>query len=168
MRFHVPQFLDIEDKIFGPLSFKQFIYLAGGAGIIVAISYFVENFTIIVILSIPIAVLSVALAFYKINQKPFIYTMEAFFKYLVSRRMYTWQKQPKETSEESVSMRERQNTSMPFAIPRMSNSKLKDMEWNVDVAGGAEQVVPTDHARESVSHTDVDTPQTNTDMKSAE
>jgi len=33
MRFKVPQFIDIEDKIFGPFSFKQFVYLAGGAGL---------------------------------------------------------------------------------------------------------------------------------------
>ena len=33
MRFQVPQFIDIEDKIFGPLTFKQFVYLAGGGGL---------------------------------------------------------------------------------------------------------------------------------------
>src|SRR3990172_12458701 len=32
MQFQVPQFIEIEDKIFGPLTFKQFIYVAGGAG----------------------------------------------------------------------------------------------------------------------------------------
>ena len=32
MQFQVPQFIEIEDKIFGPLTFKQFIYLAGGVG----------------------------------------------------------------------------------------------------------------------------------------
>ena len=33
MQFQVPQFIEIEDKIFGPLTFKQFIYLAGGGGL---------------------------------------------------------------------------------------------------------------------------------------
>ena len=33
MRFQVPQFIEIEDKIFGPLTIKQFIYIAGGAGL---------------------------------------------------------------------------------------------------------------------------------------
>ena len=32
MQFKVPQFLEIEDKIFGPFTFKQFVYVAGGAG----------------------------------------------------------------------------------------------------------------------------------------
>ena len=34
MRFQVPQFIEIESKIFGPLTLKQFIYLIGGGGII--------------------------------------------------------------------------------------------------------------------------------------
>ena len=33
MQFKVPQFLDIEDKIFGPFTFREFIYLAGAAGL---------------------------------------------------------------------------------------------------------------------------------------
>ena len=32
MQFQVPQFLDVEDKIVGPFTIKQFIYLAGGVG----------------------------------------------------------------------------------------------------------------------------------------
>ena len=33
MQFQVPQFIEVEDKIFGPLTFKQFVYVAGGAGL---------------------------------------------------------------------------------------------------------------------------------------
>ena len=32
MRYQVPQFIDVEDKIFGPLTLKQFLYVAGGSG----------------------------------------------------------------------------------------------------------------------------------------
>ena len=33
MRFQVPQFIEVEDKIFGPFTLKQFIYMAGGCGL---------------------------------------------------------------------------------------------------------------------------------------
>ena len=33
MRYQVPQFIEVEDRIFGPFTFRQFIYLAGGAGL---------------------------------------------------------------------------------------------------------------------------------------
>jgi hypothetical protein len=32
MRFLVPQFIEVEDKLFGPLSFRQFVYLVGSIG----------------------------------------------------------------------------------------------------------------------------------------
>ena len=32
MQFQVPQFIEVEDKIFGPLTFKQFVYMTGGVG----------------------------------------------------------------------------------------------------------------------------------------
>ena len=37
MQFKVPQFIDVEDKLFGPVTFKEFVYLAGGAGLIYVI-----------------------------------------------------------------------------------------------------------------------------------
>jgi hypothetical protein len=40
MRFQVPQFTDVEDKIVGPLTLKQFVYLAGaGGGCIILYSF---------------------------------------------------------------------------------------------------------------------------------
>ena len=71
MRFQVPQFIDIEDKIFGPLTIKQFIYIAGGAGLSFILFRFLP-----LILTIPLALIvigmSIALAFYQINNKPLI------------------------------------------------------------------------------------------------
>ncbi|TSC61742.1 MAG: SsrA-binding protein, partial [Parcubacteria group bacterium Athens0416_74] len=32
MQFQVPQFIEVEDKIVGPLTFKQFVFIAGGLG----------------------------------------------------------------------------------------------------------------------------------------
>ncbi|NCT02072.1 PrgI family protein, partial [Candidatus Parcubacteria bacterium] len=37
MRFEVPQFIEVEDKIFGPLTWRQFLYLSGGLGMAVVI-----------------------------------------------------------------------------------------------------------------------------------
>ena len=33
MEYQVPQFIEVEDKIFGPFTLKQFIYVAGGVGL---------------------------------------------------------------------------------------------------------------------------------------
>ena len=75
MEYQVPQFIEVEDKIFGPFTFRQFIYLAGGAGLCTMLVLYLHFFGIL--LSIPIAALSGALAFYKINNKSFIEILEA-------------------------------------------------------------------------------------------
>lgn len=91
MRFQVPQFIEIEDKIFGPLTFKQFVYVAGGGGIIALLFFFLPNF-LAIILAIPIAVFTGALAFYKINNRPFIIMVEAAIKLFFKNKLYVWKK----------------------------------------------------------------------------
>ncbi len=91
MRFQVPQFIEIEDKIFGPLSFKQFIYVVGGGGFIVLCFVYLATF-LAILLAIPIGVLSGALAFYQVNKRPFIVTVEAAFRHFLKNKIYVWKK----------------------------------------------------------------------------
>ena len=59
MQFQVPQFIEVEDKIVGPLTFKQFIYLAGGGGVIAILYAFLPLFFVI-LLGIPVAAFALA------------------------------------------------------------------------------------------------------------
>jgi len=91
MQFKVPQFLEIEDKIFGPFTFKQFVYLAGGAGL----SYMLFKLLGFFLGFIPIlfvAGLSVALTFYHPNGKPFINMVQAWIKYSMQNKLYIWKR----------------------------------------------------------------------------
>lgn len=139
MRFQVPQFIGVEDKIFGPLSFKQFVYLGGAGGVVVVVYFLVENLFVTALFGVPVVALGVALAFFKVNQKPFIYIIEAFFKYIFGSRMYIWKKQEKAVSKPSTSevVAEKKTAGKyaSFSAQRMSNSKLKDLEWSVDISG---------------------------------
>tara|TARA_B100000508_G_C11464578_1_gene280942 strand:+ start:860 stop:1285 length:426 start_codon:yes stop_codon:yes gene_type:complete len=89
MRFEVPQFIEIEDKIFGPLTWRQFLYLGGGVGM-AAVMFFTMPFIIFMIIGLPLALLAGALAFYPINNRPFSYFLEAVFNYVTGQRLYLW------------------------------------------------------------------------------
>ena len=131
MRFQIPQFIDVEDKIFGPFTLKQFIYLAGGASAAVASVTFFGLFLGLLIAS-PIIILAVALAFYKINNRPFIYVMESAFKYLTKDKLYIWRKEEREDkSAQGGSASGGKYSSL--VVPNLSESKLKDMNWELDV-----------------------------------
>src|SRR5436305_166167 len=101
MRYQVPQFIDIEDKIIGPLTIKQFVYLAGGAGMAFIVYSFLPLLLALPIVGVVI-LLSLALAFYKINNKPFIDFLEAAFIFYTKQNLYIWKKEQKKIERKAV------------------------------------------------------------------
>jgi hypothetical protein len=128
MQFKVPQFIDIEDKVFGPLTFKQFAYLAGGAGFAYLAFHFLPVFLSLFI-GPAILGFAAALAFMTYNDKPFIHVVESFIKYYTHSRLYLWHKQ----SPSTVSPKIPPNAHGDRAT--MSESRLKTLSWSVDVIG---------------------------------
>jgi len=128
MQFEVPQFIEVEDKIFGPLTLKQFIYLAGGAGVSFTIYSLVPLFLATLII-IPLMGLSLALAFYKKDGRPFILTTESAFKYVLGSKLYIWEKKAKKRKEKGPET----DVIKQFNIPKLSNSKLKELGWSLDI-----------------------------------
>jgi len=134
MRFQVPQFIEVEDKIFGPLTLKQFIYLAGGAGLSFLVYLLLGGS--IILSTVPVILIlaaSGALAFYKVNGKPLINTVEAAVKYWVGGKLYIWKKEDKVqpvTTKEAV---EQATSYAGIMVPKISNSKLKDLSWSLDI-----------------------------------
>lgn len=127
MNFQVPQFIDIEDKIFGPLSFKQFLYVLGGGGGAFILFKVLPTF-LAIILGIPFLAFAFLLAFYKVNERPFIAIVESWFNYLLKNKLYLWKvrkpekKDPEKKEEDTVNY-----------VPKLSSSKLKEMSWSLDV-----------------------------------
>lgn len=91
MRFEVPQFIEIEDKIFGPFTWKQFVYLAGGVGV-AAVIFLTTNFFFFVLIGAPIGGLAVLLAFYPVNNRPFADFLESMVFFYNNSRVYHWRK----------------------------------------------------------------------------
>lgn len=89
MRFEVPQFIEIEDKIFGPLTWRQFLYLGGGVGMGVVL-FLTTNLIVFVLVGLPLALLAGALAFYPVNNRPFSYFLEAIVNYVRGTKLYLW------------------------------------------------------------------------------
>lgn len=128
MRYQVPQFIEIEDKIIGPLTLKQFVYLAGGAGMsFIVITYL--PLLLIIFLVPAIVGLSLALAFYKSNNRDFIETLESMFNFYTKDKLYIWKKEEKK----AVAKKYEETTPPEVYVPRLSESKLKDLAWSLDI-----------------------------------
>lgn len=131
MQFKVPQFLDIEDKIFGPFTFKEFVYLAGGAGLCFVL-YKLLGLVLGAVPILAVAGLAIALAKYRPNDKPFINMLEAGFNYVFQSKLYIWQKsQRRKNTETEKKIMNQQN--MNRDTVRLGGSKLRDLAWSLDV-----------------------------------
>ncbi len=128
MRYQVPQFIEVEDKIIGPLTIKQFVYLVGGAGMSFILYTYLPLIIAIILIAIIIP-LSVALAFYKINNKPFIDFMESAFTFYTKQNLYIWKKEKRETEPTTT----KDQTENQIYVPRLSDSKLKELSWSLDI-----------------------------------
>lgn len=90
MQFQVPQFIDSEDKIIGPLTIRQFAYIAGGAGLSFIFYFLVEP---IVWAFIAVILLGAAagLAFVNINGQQLPKVLAAAFRYYWNPQTFVWQ-----------------------------------------------------------------------------
>lgn len=128
MRFQVPQFINVEDRLFGPFTVKQFVYLAGGGGACFLIWRLVGWFPGI-FLMVPIVAFALALAFGKVNGMPFIFVLEAAFKYAARGRLYLWHKRDAKPVQRKKEMAEEP----ALSVPKLSESRLKELTWSLDV-----------------------------------
>lgn len=133
MNFQVPQFIEIEDKIFGPLTFKQFIFTVGGGGAAYVVYVYLSKIAgfLGILFALPVFVFALALAFYKINERPFIVTVEAAARYFVKSKLYRWKREVKKTNTTSQTQTARNASTTE--IPHLSGSKLSDLSWSLDV-----------------------------------
>lgn len=131
MQYQVPQFIEIEDKIFGPLTLRQFIYLAGGAGAGL-LFYTLLPLWLAIFLGVPFVLLGAGLAFYKINDRPLIIIIEHALGYYTGSKLYLWKQRRSEQAKEQVSTAAAASAAAA-AVPRLSQSKLKDLAWSLNI-----------------------------------
>jgi hypothetical protein len=130
MQYQVPQFIEIEDKIFGPLTFKQFAYLAGAGGIGLLL-FTLLPLWLAILLWLPFGAFGGALAFYQVNGRPFIQAVENALGFYSGSKLYLW-KQRSETNLQPTTNNQQPAQNIP-PLPAMSESKLKDLAWSLNI-----------------------------------
>jgi hypothetical protein len=138
MEFQVPQFIEVEDKIFGPFTFKQFIFIIGGGGLGFIIWFLLSPLvgTFFSILpALPAALFIGAFGFNIVHKREkFIQTVENAFKFYKNKKIYIWRKDKKKVKEgDRASDKLGDNDNFDNLMPKLSSSRLKDISWGLDV-----------------------------------
>ena len=137
MQYQVPQFIDIEDRIIGPLTLKQFLYLAFAAALLF-VFWFLLKFYIWIIVALPITAASLAFAFVKINDRPFVYFFLAAVSYFIKPKLYIFSTVAKiRRSEEIGAPTEALEKIKPQPMAeKVTKSSLKELAMNLDIGNG--------------------------------
>lgn len=102
MRFQLPQFIETETKLVGPLTLRQFLWVAGGAAILFLLFMTTQGGFIFFAAGIPVAGIFLALAFMKIDEMPLINYIAYLLSYLLNPKRYVFRK---ESNNESLKIR---------------------------------------------------------------
>ena len=135
-RFVAPQFIDVEDRIIGPITTRQFIFMVIG-GVIAFAAYKILDTSGFIIVALIVAIVVVVFGFIKINGRRFHEFVGSMVETIRRPRVRVWSK--------SVSMSEvlanrggkkEEEVKTDFTPRRaVSQRRLKDLALIVDTGG---------------------------------
>jgi len=133
MRYIVPQFIDTEDKIFGPITVRQFLILTIG-GLSIFVSFKLADFSLFVLEAFIFGGLTIVIAFVKVNGKKFHHFFLDMLNFLFkSPKIAIWQKKGKfEVIEAKEEEKKDDYIFEPKDLPR---TKLSEISLIVDTGG---------------------------------
>ena len=133
MLSNVPQFIDVEDKIVGPLTGKQLLWMFAMGGVLLILWGFLDQ-TAFFISVIPTVLIFVALAFYRPHNQSLIRFIMYGIMFLFRPKIYFWrriaekiEKKPSEApfKEKNISQQDK----------KMSSQDLETIARTLDTRG---------------------------------
>ncbi|MFA6252967.1 MAG: PrgI family protein [Patescibacteria group bacterium] len=132
-RFIVPQFIDAEDRIWGPITVRQFAIVIVGA-LFIFISYRLADFALFLTQTIVIILLIVIFGFVKINGAIFPMFLLSLIQTLKRPRLRIWKK-------EYIKIEERKNKDENLVVQTIApktmvtGKKLSELSLIIDTGG---------------------------------
>lgn len=133
-RFIVPQFIDNENKIWGPITVRQFVIIMVGA-LFIFISYKLADFSLFLLEGIFIIIMVIFTAFYKVNGAPFHIFALNVVETLKKPRIRIWLKQYIKYQE--FKTKDEDKTATPPVVRKafLPGRKLSELSLIIDTGG---------------------------------
>ena len=132
-QFTVPQFIDVEDKIIGPITVRQFIILII-AGLFLFIEYKLSDFSFFIFVAIPTLFLFGTFAFAKVNGMPFHYFILNVIQTFKKPKLRIWARDIKVSSKKA---KEDKKVAVPVSFapkaPITSSQITPDLSFRDDL-----------------------------------
>jgi hypothetical protein len=138
MQYPVPQFTDVEDKIFGPLTLKQF-GIVGTAGAIIFVSYsLTKDLLITIFVGLLFGVPALGLAFGKLNGRPLYTSIFSLIGFYFKPRMMLFHK---EGYKEAPMLKQIERVALPESQSPIENpsKRIKSLYYTLDQQQAVEE-----------------------------
>lgn len=134
-QFVVPQFIDVEDKIIGPVTTRQFVILLT-ATLILFIAYKLADTTLFIFLLCIIGGFTLILAFVKINGQPFHYFLLNIFQTLRRPSIRIWDRRYTDAELKAVQeLRKVAPILEKKIVIKASRSRIRQLSLAVNTGG---------------------------------
>ncbi len=137
-QFVVPQFIDVEDKIIGPITTRQFLIILAG-GLSLFIEFKLCDLMLFIILGILTIVFTLAFSFLKVNSMPLHFFIINIIQTFKRPKLRVWDKtlNPKEIKELLNKQQEEVVAVTPQIKPHvtLTHSRLQELSLIVDTGG---------------------------------
>ncbi len=130
MQYGVPQFIDVEDKIVGPLTGKQALYLLVGGGALLVIFSFFE-FPFFVFSSLIIVPITLAFAFWKPKGFTVARWIMNIVNFYTSPHLYVWRREP-DVRRFKVAQKKKSAKDIP--VKNVSRNRIRELAWVLDTS----------------------------------
>jgi hypothetical protein len=130
--FNVPQFIDVENRIVGQITVRQFLILLV-SGIIIVVFYRLVTFNIFIVLALLVGFLAALFAFVKVNGQPFHLFSINVLETLGRPSLRLWGKELEE-----IRVAEKKEKHVVEALPRRTiptPSRISELSLLVDTGG---------------------------------
>ena len=135
-QFVVPQFIDVENKIIGPISVRQFLILLG-TGLAIFLCYELFSFWLFAISGVFLIAIGGTFAFVKINGQMFHIFVLLLIQTLRRPNLKVWQHQEYEKPRALKKKKAKEEVTAPKE--EVGSSRLTELSLMVDT-GGAYQL----------------------------
>ena len=133
-QFTVPQFIDVESKIIGPVTTRQFLIFLGAA-VVIALSYRLFDFSLFLMIAIIIGIIAVVFAFVKVNGRPFHFFVLNLVQTMGRSHTRVWHRTDDGSSVEANTPDIAGTAKAPVSKERFHQSKLAELSLIVDTKG---------------------------------
>lgn len=135
-QFQVPKFIDLQEKILGPLTLPQTLTIAIGAVLGGSLYFVLESFLFVPAVTV-VGIASFLLAFFRMNERPLADYVINIFAYTMGPRLYVWSKGPQKMPTRPEEARKKESKKekvqkLVRPVLHVTPEKIKELAGELD------------------------------------